>query len=354
MTNEIVVSGNGNLKKGYNVVMARGQGSLDISDSKTFNYLLQRSYTQLNKRSIHQIPVSDLLSFLSHTSISRVEKTLQNLSNVTIEIDYTDYETGEQHSVKTHFLSYDVSKAQDGILTYAFDPILLKFLWEPKIYTQINLQFTQNFKSQYGFKLFEIMSFFPQRFNRAWTPSIKEFRERIGIDENQYTRFDNLKRAVIDKAVEEINQYAHFYLHTSLIRGGKGGKVVAIKFEIVDRPDELILPSNTPVSGKKSKNRDPYTIDFVDGKTDNERGNNLIISSEAIADAEKLITENDIPVDELVKYEDEWRQAVNDVKVTDPDLNFLRWLNIQIDKRINNTLPDLDDDIFGDILAGFE
>jgi plasmid replication initiation protein len=355
MKNDIIVSGSGSLKKGIEVVMARGKSSLDITDYNTFNYLLQRSYNQLNKKSIHQIPVSDLLNFLSHTSIERVEKTLKKLSTITIEIDYKNVDTKEEHSVQAHFLSYDVSKAENGILTYAFDPILLKFLWEPKIYTTISLQFMQNFKNCYAHQLYQIMSFYQHRYQRVWTPEIYELRQRLGVGDDQYIRFDNLKRAVIDKAVNEVNQFAQFYIETSLIRGGKGGKVVAVKFEIVERPDEVKIPSLDNTKGsKKNKIRDPNTIDFVDGKTDSERGGDLVISKEALDDAKNMLEENNVPIETVVNFEEEWRQAVNGMKVTDPDLNFLRWIRIQMEKKQNDDISNLDDDIFGDILAEFE
>ena len=46
--------------------------------------------------------------------------------------------------------------------------------------------------------------------------------------------------------------------------------------------------------------------------------------------------------------------AVRGNFVSDPDLNFLRWLNLKLQKQNLDVLDDVDEDLFGSILEDFE
>lgn len=199
--------------KSYEVIMARGKHQLDLQDMKAFLYLLHRSYIQSDNPGVQRVPVSEVLRYLGHTSVSHMQKSLRNLGSVKIEIDYQ--EGDEQRSVSCHFLSYDVSRTSNSMLEYAFDPILLKFIFEPEIYGKINMSLFSQFKTSQGAKLYAIMTLFKNRFHRTWTVSVDEFRARMGVSPDQYIRFDNLRRQVIEKAVTEINRIAPFGIEVS-------------------------------------------------------------------------------------------------------------------------------------------
>lgn len=349
METDFTFDGRGTVKKGYEVVLAKESSVIEHSDKKMFNYLLQRSYKQLNSQSIHKIPVADVLAFLRHTSVQRVEESLRRLGSASIEIDYVDSDS-VRHTVKTHFLSYDLSHTEDGMLFFAFDPILLQYLWEPKIFTTLNINFIRNFKSYYGSKLYEVMSLFEKRFSRTWTVSVEDLRRAFGVADDQYERFDNFRRAVIDKAVEEVNQLADFAIDVEYIRAGRGGKVVEVRFTVTSRPEAALMPSDVYIPNKKSKYRDPNTIDFLDGRTDLERGDVFALSPSTIEEARNIMIAQGLDPVLVQNHEEQWRNAVSGLKMNDPDLNFLRWLKLQIEKEKDSILLDLDDDTFGSLL----
>ena len=334
-------------------VIRTNNPEMDKADSDTFNYLLKRAYHNLDKSSIHEIPVSDLLKFLNHTSIQRIENSLKKLGSINITIDYTDNDTGAEHSVQTHYLSYDVSKAENGILTYAFDPILLKFLWEPKVYARINIFNIRNFKSVYTGKLYEMAALYQNRFHRSWELTVNDLKEFLGVEHNQHARFDNFKSKVIDKSVQEINEVAPYHLDYELIRGGRGGKVIAVRFEIKARKENLIdiTPSQKEV---KSLKRDPNTIDMIDGFTDAERSSSLILSPSTFDAARELLISKGRNTELINNYEDSWRNQNDGLRIIDPDTNFLRFIELSIANEDDEFLKDLDNDVFGSLLEEFE
>src|SRR3546814_19108549 len=113
----ILVEGRGLLKKSAHVVMAKETTEIHLTDRKLFNYLLQRSYHALKEVPVHRIHVKEALEFLGHTSTARLHESLDRLGTVNIEIEYVD-DGGIRHSSRMHFLSYDLSRAEDGVLKF--------------------------------------------------------------------------------------------------------------------------------------------------------------------------------------------------------------------------------------------
>ncbi|EPX83547.1 Initiator RepB protein [Salipiger mucosus DSM 16094] len=331
--------------------MARGKHQLDLQDMKTFLYLLHRSYNESADAGIQSVPVAELLNYLGHTSIKLMHRSLKNLGSVKIDIDYR--EGDDEHSVSCHFLSYDVSRTSNGMLEYAFDPILMRFIFEPQIYGKINMSLFSHFKTTHGAKLYEIMTLFKNRFHRTWTVPVDEFRDRFGIGTDQYCRFDNLKRHVIEKAVKEVNRIAPFGIDVSYIRGGKGGKVETLRFTVIPRtelPSEAVATGNDPIP----RGRDPKTVDMLTGQTDEENTLNLTVSDEALEEAVFIMSSNGTDEGELERYLDDWRASVAGQRVTDPGVNFLRWLRLKFSTRKETEMEQLDDSVIDSILAEYE
>ena len=358
MSNMMQSSGFGpkdTVKKGHEVVMARGQSELDLVDSKLFTFLLQKAYRQLNTKRIHTLPVKEALEYLGHNSVKNLEKSLKKLCAINIEIDYKDDRSGKEHSVSCHFLSYEaheMSNASSGVINYAFDPICLQYLWEPKVYARINMRFLRQFKTLYGAKLYEIMSFYQHRFYRTWHVTIDDLREKLCVEEGAYQRYDNLRRAVIDKAVAEVNKLAPFSIEVEAIRGGRGGRVVALNFNIVAKSEVEVEADNAQLTSPST--RDPNTNDFFDGKTDDERGLSLDLQVETIDKARELMSEFGMDVDSLQSYIDNWKDTVSGKRVNDPDIYFLRWLRLECEKFDDANFDILDPSVMASVLRKFD
>lgn len=332
------------VKKASQVVMAKPRGQIDLVDNKTFNYLLLRAYKNLPNRTIHKIPVSEVLDFLRHTSTTRLHESLDNLGKVNVEIDYID-DDGSAHSVTAHYLSFDLSKAENGILQYAFDSILLEFLKEPKVYALVNLDKARHFRSTYGIKLYETMLMYYRRYSPVWRPTVDELRSFFGV-ENSYDRFDNLRRKVIETAVGEVNEIAEFDVTVEYIRGGRGGKVEEVEFTAVTKSHaQLIAVPDMTARSRTKKDRDPNTVDLLDGRTDLERGAPPALQATTLDDAREMIGQGDVGT-----YEDEWRREMHGRIVRDPDISFLSWLGARLQKESDALLVDIEDDTFGDII----
>jgi hypothetical protein len=348
-----VGAGRGSIKKAAQVILARETGELELADRKTFNFLLSRVYGQLRlgESAIHRVPVSEILDFLGHSSNDRLHESLSRLGSVEILIDYID--DGVAHSSKAHYLSYDISKSKDGWVHFSFDAMLLRFLHNPKVFATLESSAVRRFKSTYGQRLYEIMALQLHKRVPVWDPSVDVFREVMAIGDS-YTRFDNLRRRVIDPAVDEVNEIAPFSVDVEDVRSGQGGRVVALRFTVAPKGPRTLkglsdAASASPNAQSRRRARDPNTRDLLDKRSDAER-DPLDLRPETIQQAAETA---DLP-DGINGFIDEWRQRMRGRRVRDPDRAFLHWLDIRLAKHDNESLALLDEDTITALVEGWE
>ena len=345
-------AGRGDLNKAAQIILAREQGDLELIDRKTFNYLLNRAYGQLQRGrdEINRVPVADVLDYLGHSSTDRLHESLSRLGSVNILIDYVD-DTGVHHSSQARYLSYDVARAPDGWVEFAFDALLLRFLHNPKVFATLSLSAVRRFKSAYAARLYEIMALQLNKRFPYWETTIDSFREVMAVGSG-YNRYDNLRRRVIAMAVDEVNEVAPFSVDVEDVRSGKGGRVVALRFSAMPKgPRTLrgLTEASAPARRGGPGWRDPDTIDLLQGTTDAER-DPLGVSAETMRAAAEAVGDTG----SLDAHLEEWRERMRGRRVPKPDQAFMTWLEIRLAKLAGAELKVLDDDTISALVEQWE
>jgi len=112
--------------------------------------------------------------------------------------------------------------------------------------------------SAYSVRLYELLV---QWKTAKKTPvfELQQFREQLGVENNEYQRMYDFKNRVLDVAVKEINEKTD--IQTSYDQVKRGRKIIGFKFVVKEKP-------------KKTENnqRDPNTSDMfmIDGLTDKQ------------------------------------------------------------------------------------
>jgi len=339
------------VKKASSVVMARYCGDVDFkaSDQSLFNYLLLRAYDHVAPGAVHQIPVKDALEYGRYDRVGLLHEAIERLGRGLIEIDYK--EGNDERSIYAHFLSADISKSENGIFKYAFDPILVHFLQDPKVFSLIRPITSQALakKPLFSSRLYEAMALQFHKKTPVWRVTVQELREFLRVGD-QYARFDNFKAKVIERAVADVNAVAEFDVLVDYTRGGKGGAVVEVAFTAVTKSHSRLIEARS-IKSIGSPRRGPvdlHTIDMLDGKTFEERGGPAELLSETVEAARSRIAEGE-DIGALIMA---WREENRGRSWSDPDGAFLAWLDMRNEQRDDPLLKDLDGDIFGALLDG--
>lgn len=134
----------------------------------------------------------------------------------------------------------------EGKVKVLFAKELIPFISElEKNFTQYHIRDTAKMTSVYAIRLYELII--------AWrschrTPifEIKEFRNRLGVESEEYPRMTDFKRRVLDVAIDQINELSN--IRIKVIQHKKGRSITGFSFTFKE-----VAPL-----------RDPNTIDWID------------------------------------------------------------------------------------------
>ena len=220
------------------------QSKITHLQRRAWNVLLANAYNELPNKDIHRVSVAELaksLGFNSHNE-DHLKETLKSLVDCTVEWNILGKDKDEEWGVASLLAS---ARIKDGICTYGFAPHLRLKLYNPRIYTKLNLRLQNRFTSRYALILWEVcFDYFDIARGEGETPFIplETFRELMGVGNDDYPVFKELNRNVIKPAIKEINELTNFFVEVEQKRIGR--KIGELKFRI-SRLKEL--PSVEPV-----------------------------------------------------------------------------------------------------------
>ena len=122
------------------------------------------------------------------------------------------------------------------------DDDLRPYLLELKsCYTEYELIYALNFKSKYTVRLYEVAKSIHGK--KLGTTEIKynlsDFRKLLGVQQDDYPLFANLRQRVLEPALREVNESSDINLLLTPLKSGR--KVTAIDILIADKPPEEML-----------------------------------------------------------------------------------------------------------------
>ena len=213
---------------------------------RAWNVLLANAYNELPNREVHSISVAQLGAKLGfndkHANQSYLKESLRSLRYC--EVEWNILEKDKEVEWGVAGLLAEV-RIKEGICFYQFPHTLRLNLYNPRIYTKLNLRLQNRFASQYALVLWEVcFDYFDIARNEGETPFIplEKFRELLGVESDEYPAFSIFNRAVIKPAIKGINELTDYHVETEQKRIGR--KVGELKFRISRPPKQL--PSAEP------------------------------------------------------------------------------------------------------------
>ncbi len=208
------------------------QSSITHLQRRAWNVLLANAYDELPNTDIHRISVFDLALSLGFNSRNEdyLKETLEALVDCIVEWNVLGKDKKQEWGVAALLAS---AKIANGVCTYSFAPHLRYKLYNPRIYTKLNLRLQNQFTSRYAMILWEVcFDYFDIARNEGETPliPIEKFRELMGLEREEYPVFKVLNRDVIKPAIKEINDLTNFFVEVEHKRVGR--KIGELKFKI--------------------------------------------------------------------------------------------------------------------------
>lgn len=215
----------GSVKK--HVAAIHVSGKLTLLQRKLSNVLLLNAYDGLLTKRSHSIDMRTLSAMIGYDSndIATLKDALRALAETVAEWDMLG-DDGRQEWGVSALLSY--AKLKGGVCEYAYSPALAEKLYDPKIFSLINLSVQRNFSSGHALALYENCYRFIGTGSTGWW-EIGLFRRLMGLDESAYyENFKHLNAKIIKPGVAEVNRVSNISLTPDFARQAR--RVVSVRF----------------------------------------------------------------------------------------------------------------------------
>lgn len=194
---------------------------------------------------------SELLGLKNKNVYSQIKNILLKLRERTLLIP-----KGKQNYLITGWISSAEYLGNEGIIKLSFDAKLKPYLLALKSnFTKHKLGEVIKFKGVYTIRIYSLLKQYEKLGTRSF--SVDEFRKILGIKDNQYLLFSDLKKRAILQAQKEFNRKnkdGYFYsdINFELITEKTGRKITDLKFIIkrqkvktnqkIEIEDSLVTP----------------------------------------------------------------------------------------------------------------
>ena len=221
MGNKLVVKANKLIEARYN---------LSLNEQKVILYAVSKLDREKDKFNILELETREFVKLLGTTSSRYVEikKLVVGLMKKQVSI-----ETVESDLVANWVSSIKHIK-NTGIIELEFSENLMPYLLQlKKSFTRYELKNILYLKNKYSIRIYELLKQYETIGKREF--ELEEFKKLLVID-NQYERFYDLNRFVLEKAKEEINDSTDLIIDYEKIT--KGRKIIGLLFKIESQDQE--------------------------------------------------------------------------------------------------------------------
>ena len=221
--------------------------NLSLVDRKVLNVLLKNANDEIGKVKYHTIRLAEIKNLIGWEGKNyvKLKTSLRKLVNTKIEWNILGRDKKNQWCISALLASASIA---GGKCTYDYPFHLQELLKNPNIYGRINLITQNNFKSKYSLILWEfLMNQMANERNSTGTEwiKIKEYRDLMGIEDDQYSSFKEFSYNLVRVPIKDINKISEIEAEAKYQK--TGGSVSAIRF-IVTRKEKKELIEAEPTS----------------------------------------------------------------------------------------------------------
>lgn len=225
------------LKK--HVAIIHSSNKLTLLQRKIANALLFNAYKDLQEKDEHTIHISKLCDIIGYDSHDHktIKKALINLISTVLEWNLVDGERLDKEGVWNASSIIAGASIQGSICNYSYSIQMRRLLYRPNLYGRLDMSVQAKFQSTYGLALYENCNRFQDIGQTPWF-TIANFRKLMGVEDGKYKIFRDFKNRVLDKAIEEVNQYSALEIIPKLRKQNR--QVISIQFLI--RKSKMSMP----------------------------------------------------------------------------------------------------------------
>ena len=255
MKNDLVVKDNALINASYNLEVTEQRLILlaIINARETGNGI-----TADSKLEIHASDYASRFDISKEGAYWALKNAVNNLFERQFSFKEAD-KKGNIGTVKSRWVSRVKYIDSTATLEITFAPDVVPLITRlEQHFTSYQLKQVAHLKSKYAIRLYELLI--------AWrevgkTPQIdrQDFRNKIGVEDNEYIAMNDFKKRVLEPAIKQINEHTDITVKVEQHKTGRTISGFSFKFKQKQQPKSI------------ESNRDPSTTDLFAKMTDAQR-----------------------------------------------------------------------------------
>ena len=198
---------------------------LTAGDRKVYNILIKDAWESILEDKVHKVQKQVLKG--NHHGNDRLSDTIVRLQKFLVQIDLGD------SIARMPLISFTLeNKRDDGFLYYEFDKRLRNIIASSKYFTRLEYESLNAIKSKYGLILYELIAKKANMRNKRAKMSLADIRDLLGVAPDKYKQYSELRKRVLDRAVEEVNSKSPFTVKYSPIKTGRKITGILLQWQV--------------------------------------------------------------------------------------------------------------------------
>lgn len=233
-----------------NEMVQRSRYSLPLREQRALDYAISKIQKADRPGKVYKVDPKEAYKIVTSSESAMGGKEYREAYQIFKGLQYRPVEIYPKAGLRVScsWFHHVAINENTGTLEFQFHDMLAPYLFQLRgNFTAYYLENTARMKSVYGPRLFQVLKSYAKGQKIEKTFTLDEFKEAVGASfeaiKNKrgvyevktiksYEMYGKLKQAVIDPAVDDINQYSDMTVEYEGIKTGR--KVTAIKFVVND------------------------------------------------------------------------------------------------------------------------
>lgn len=209
---------------------------LSLRAAKLFCLLVQEAGINVAEDKQHRVPLA-VLNNTFHKSVDDLFEAIEELHSTTVSVQVA----GDRPYVKSGPILADVERETEestaAEVRFEFSKALRQVIGNSTHWATISRRAVLSFESKFSLRLYLLLSLRAGLRKTSETFEIDDLRHILGLEAGKFSRWPDLRRFVLDRAVAEINHLAGFRIGYIPIKRGRGVAAVKLTWGRKDMPE---------------------------------------------------------------------------------------------------------------------
>ena len=230
--------------------------SLSLRAAKLFCLLVQEAGVAVADQVQHRVPYS-VLNETFHKSRDELAEAVQELHSTVVSVKLVS-RRGRPY-VKSGPILSDVEREPDDLddaeVRFEFSPAMRRVIADSTHWAAVSRRAVMAFESRYSLRLYLWLSLRANLRKTSEDISLDDLRDLLGLSGDTLSRWQDMRRFVLDRALAEINHVAWFHAAYQPLKQGRRVAGVRLAWSLKDRA-ELVAAQrelDRPRVGRKAR-----------------------------------------------------------------------------------------------------